>query len=118
MSPRPRVAVCAGKSCRRHEAYGDLLRDLGGVADVVTVRCLDVCDSPVVVVGPDTERPIVLRKVRKRKQRRDLIALARGEPITARLREREVRRKRRRKALDRLVRALRTRPPAHRATAS
>jgi len=101
--------VCGAKSCRREEGYDELHRDLAAVADVVTVRCLDVCAGPVVVVAPASDGPIVLRRMRTRKRRRDLVALvlaggARPQ-MTSRLREREVRGRRRRRAIVRLVRA-------------
>lgn len=104
MSERPGVAICAGGHCRRHDGFAELRDELGGVASVCEVRCLDLCDSPVVVVGPGDAKPVVLRKVRTRKQRRDLVAAVGGAPLTGRLKQRRVRGKRRRKALAELAR--------------
>jgi len=83
------VAVCGSKDCRTRPEYDDLTAALGGAdvpVEVIDSRCLDICKGPVVVVRRTDDRPIVFRKVRGRKQRRDLVALVAGGPVTDRLR--------------------------------
>lgn len=101
----PRVAVCAGKDCRTRVEFDSLCTDLGRVASIDRVRCLGLCDSPVVVLEPESDRPVVLEKVRSEKQRRDVVAVvADGAPLTARLKSRRPKRTQRDKALRRLRR--------------
>lgn len=100
MGERPCVALCSGKDCRRHDGYIDLRDAVRQVARVVPVRCLDLCDAPVVVVEPCSERPTVYSKVRTAKQRRRLVEHLRGgQPM----KRRRVTGKPRRKALRRLA---------------
>jgi hypothetical protein len=83
------VAICGSKDCRGWPEHDQLTAAFGSAdvpCQVVDSRCLDICKGPVVVVGRIDERPLVFRKVRGRKQRRDLVALAAGGPITDRLR--------------------------------
>ena len=110
MSARPGVAVCVGGHCRRHAGFAELRAELGAATDVIEVRCLELCDSPVVVVGPGTAKPVVLRKLRTRKQRRDLVAVVGGAALTDRLQQRRVRGKRRRAVLAELARQSRRKP--------
>ncbi len=108
MSARPCVALCAGKDCRRAEGYRELRSELGADADVSVVRCLEVCVGPVVVV--ELSKPIVLRKLRTRKQRRDLVAVLNGAALSDRLDRRRVRGKSRRVALGELAKHTRRKP--------
>jgi len=83
------VAVCGAKDCRGRAGHADLLAQLtsGDVpCRVVETRCLDVCSGPVVVVGVGERKPRVFRKLRGRKQRRDLTAVVAGASMTDRLR--------------------------------
>lgn len=83
------VAVCGSKDCRARPEHDELTVALGGTDvpwQLIDSRCLDICKGPVVVVGRSDRRPLVFRKVRGRKQRRDLVALLEGGPITDRLR--------------------------------
>lgn len=81
------VAVCVAKDCRTSDGHRRLVEELDAVpCRLVASRCLDVCSGPVVVVGVGERKPRVFRKVRRRKQRRDLRALIAGGSVTDRLR--------------------------------
>lgn len=83
------IAICGSKDCRARPEYDELttaLVDADVPRQVIDSRCLDICTGPVLVVGRIDKRPLVFRKVRRRKQRRDLVALVAGGPITDRLR--------------------------------
>lgn len=99
------VGLCSGKDCRKRAEYRDLRDALGAVAEVRSVKCLDVCDGPVIVVQHDGGEPVVLRKVRTDRDQSELLAWVRvGERPGRRLSKRIVGGKRRRKALARLAR--------------
>jgi hypothetical protein len=111
MDDRPCVAVCSGKDCRKRGEYRDLRRALAAVAEVEATPCLDLCDSPVVVVAPRTDRARVFVKVRDADQRAALVRLVAGGGNPAKvLRKREVGGGDRRKALAELPK----RPPKNR----
>ncbi|HWL45725.1 MAG TPA: hypothetical protein VNQ73_22475 [Ilumatobacter sp.] len=103
MSDRPCVALCSGKDCRKRAEYRDLRTAVAEVASVEPVRCLDLCDSPVAVVRPGTPDAVVFDKLRTSKQHRDLAAFVAGAAPSARLAERQVTGKSRRKVLAKLA---------------
>jgi (2Fe-2S) ferredoxin len=49
----PCVLMCSGKSCRKAKGYDELLAGIGSLAEVKKVKCVDVCDGPVVGVKLD-----------------------------------------------------------------
>jgi hypothetical protein len=103
----PTAVVCAGKDCRRHADFGALCDGLGDVAQVRYVGCLGLCHSPVAVVGPTSEQPVVLEKIRTRKQRRDLVAVIAGDGrLTGRLKALRASEADSRRAIRRLRRRL------------
>ena len=103
------MAICAGKDCRNHEAYGALCDAVGGEGVVLQIKCLDHCRSPVVVLDPETDAPIVLERVRSGKKRRALVGLLRsGAPLPEPLVKSQVTGKPRKKALTRLRRQVRS----------
>lgn len=107
MVPRPRVAVCDGSDCRSRIEHADLERSLGRVAEVVPVRCLGLCRSPVAVVLGAGGDHVVYERLRKPKLRRDLVTLiARGGEPSGRLSAHRVTGKSRHKVLVRLARRL------------
>ena len=104
---RPSVVVCAGKDCRKRSEFGGLCERLEVVATVEPVGCLGLCGSPVIVLDPRSKSPVVLDKLRKPKQHRDLVAvLADGADPSDRLRSRRVAGKQRASAIRRLRRRL------------
>lgn len=111
MDARPCVAVCSGKDCRKRDEYRALRAALATVADVEPTRCLELCDSPVVVVAPRTDAAMVFDKIRDTDQRAALVRLVRygGTPAKV-LAKREVTGRDRRKALAELPK----RPPKNR----
>lgn len=100
MGARPCVALCSGKDCRRHAGYVELRDAVRSVATVIPVRCLDLCDAPVIVTDPRSDAPTVFSKVRTQKQRGRLVAhLLGGSPPA----KRQVSGKPRRRALRELA---------------
>lgn len=102
------VAVCIGKHCSKRPESPTLAMMLGASCDPVLVRCMGVCDGPVLAVtdgeGPDDV--LILRRVRTPKDRRALQRLI-GEGLTSkRIGKRTVTGKERRKAVDRVGRSL------------
>lgn len=80
------IAVCVGSSCRKRREHPELLDGLAAAGvPAGLLRCVGVCDGPVVIVSPSAGEPIVLRRVRSRKARRDLVRLARGRSLSGRL---------------------------------
>lgn len=104
------MVLCSGKHCRRHEGYTELRRDVSEVADVVAVRCVDLCDSPVAVVAPGSPDAVVFSEVRTAKQRRDLVAFVAGDRLSERLAARQVTGKPRRRVLGELTAQGRRKP--------
>ncbi len=102
MSSRPAVALCSGKDCRKRCEYAPLRRDLRAVATVLPVKCLDLCDSPVVVVAPGRKEAVVFDKIRTEVQRRDLIESLGGSKLSKELAKRLVTGRRRAKVLGKL----------------
>ena len=93
---RPVVGWCTGKDCRAADRDGSLRAVAAERAELVDLRCLDVCD------GDD---PVVFRKVRKRKVLRDVLRhLATGAELTPRAAERRVTGKKRKRAVARIER--------------
>ena len=98
------VALCVGKDCRRHDDFRSLRTALDeSSSDHESVKCLDCCRSPVVVLDPDSSEPTVIERVRSGRHRRALVAVVRdGAPLDDSLSKRVVTGKRRRTALRRL----------------
>ena len=58
---------------------------------VIRTRCLGECKGPVLVAHPGAADPVVLKRVRKPKQRRDLLAFLFGvEGLSERLMRRRL----------------------------
>jgi len=102
MSSRPTVALCSGKDCRQRCEYAPLRRDLKEVATVKSVKCLDICDSPVVVISPHEKDAVVLDKIRTETQRKDLVKAIGGSKLSKALAEQLVTGRRRAKVLSKL----------------
>lgn len=96
------VALCAGSDCAkdRRKDFRRLRAGLDGV-DVVTTKCMGVCHGPVVVLGAQSETPVVVERIRSAKQVKALRRLARrGGSVPDRLRV-VTKPKKRRKAIAR-----------------
>ena len=81
----PLVAVCNGKDCRKGGTSGLTIGALEESARPIPVGCLDVCSTPVVVVDPLGDRPVVLGEIDGRKARRDLARWVSGGEASDRL---------------------------------
>lgn len=101
MAPRPQVAVCSGKDCRKRAEYRALRACVAAVADVRATRCLDLCDAPVVVIRRRGVEPLVLDKVRSAEERDAVVAVINGRSPASVLRRRIVTGKARRTAIAR-----------------
>lgn len=101
-TPSGSIAICAGPDCAKDRRKDfRRLRDGLGDCDVVTTKCMGVCHGPVAVLGADSERPVVVQRVRTAKQVKSLRRLARrGGDVPDRLRQ-VTKPKKRRKALAR-----------------
>lgn len=74
-------------------------------AELVELRCLDLCDGAVVVGRPGGADPIVFRKVRTHKVLRDILRhLATGAELTPRAAKRRVTGTKRKRAVARIER--------------
>lgn len=97
----PRVAICAGKSCRKNTGFTELTTALSESCDLVNVRCLGECKGPMVVVRLGAAEPVVLTRVRRSKQRRDLLAFLSGVGLLSeRLERRRLVGRKREKAIE------------------
>lgn len=101
------ITVCAGSDCARDQRsnFKKLLAELDG-SDVVRTKCMGVCHGPVAVVDAAGDRPVVIQRIRSRKQARAVLELATGggsAPDRLRL---VVEKKKRRKAVSRARAAL------------
>ncbi len=102
MSSRPTVALCSGKDCRKRCEYAPLRHDLKTVAHVKPVKCLDICDSPVVVLSPRGKDAVILDKIRTESQRHDLLKAIGGSHLSKALAKHVVTGGRRTKVLHKL----------------
>jgi len=75
---RPVVALCAGKDCRSRCEFSTTRDALQAHCDVVEMRCVGICKGPIVVAHLDSAEPVVLARVRSKKQRKRLVAVATG----------------------------------------
>lgn len=97
--------MCSGKTCRRSEGFAELETALSESCSLVKTRCLGECKGPMVVTQPDGPEPVVLKRVRKPKQRRDLLAFLFGvEALSERLVRRRLAGRKREKAIERALR--------------
>lgn len=76
---RPTVALCAGKDCRKRCEFAKIRDALDAQCDVVELRCVGLCNGPVVVIDPACDKPVVYSKLRSKRQRKLVIAAAAGD---------------------------------------
>ena len=110
VAERPVVAVCAGKDCRKRCEFEKLREALDQRCDVVELRCVGLCNGPVVVLEPAGPEPAVYSKLRSKRHRKLVFAAASGDATALRdLSERRVARK---KVVSRVARQAKRRPRA------
>lgn len=101
----PSVGLCAGKSCRKSQGFSQLEAALSESCALRKTACLGVCKGPVVVIRQGDEEPEVLKRLRKKKHRRDLLELLSGAAEwTERLQRRRLSGRKRVKALAKVER--------------
>ncbi|WP_394933469.1 hypothetical protein [uncultured Ilumatobacter sp.] len=76
---RPRVGMCVGKDCRKRCESAKVRTVLERGCDVVDLKCVGLCDGPVVVALIDSVKPAVYAKLRTKKQRSLLVAMISGD---------------------------------------
>jgi (2Fe-2S) ferredoxin len=85
----PCVLVCGGKSCRKAKGYDELLADMGGLAEVKKVKCVDVCEGPVVGVKVNG-KTVWFERMRSDKVRAAVVALLHKRKVPKKLRPHKV----------------------------
>ena len=89
-SDMPCVLLCAGKSCRKAKGFDELRGSLELLTTVKKVKCVDVCDGPVVGVRLPGET-VWFERMRSEKVRGAVSALlANGAKVPKKLRDRRV----------------------------
>jgi len=76
---RPVVGLCTGKDCRKRCEFSKVQKVLDRDCEVVHLKCVGLCDGPVVVVEPHLARPSVYSKLRTKRQRSLLSDLISGD---------------------------------------
>ena len=76
---RPVVALCAGKDCARRCESAKMRATLEVECVIIDIACVGLCNGPVVVIDADAGRPAVYTKLRSKRQRRLVLAAARGK---------------------------------------
>jgi hypothetical protein len=79
VAERPIVAVCAGKDCRKRGEFAKLRDALDEQCDVTELKCVGLCNGPVVVLDPQGAKPAVYSKLRSKRHRKLLLAVATGD---------------------------------------
>lgn len=76
---RPTVALCAGKDCRKRCEFPKLRKNLEQHCDVIDLKCIGLCNGPVVVTDPDTQSPAIYSKLRSKQHRSLVVDLLTGD---------------------------------------
>ena len=85
----PCVLLCSGKSCRKAKGYDELRASIGALAEVKTVKCIDVCEGPVVGVKLDG-KTLWFERMRSDKVRAAVVTLLHQHRIPKKLRPHRV----------------------------
>ncbi len=83
------VLVCGGKSCRKAKGYDELLAGIGAHAEVKKVKCVDVCEGPVVGVKLDG-KTVWFERMRSDKARAAVVTLLHKRKVPKKLRPHRV----------------------------
>ena len=104
---RPTVALCAGKDCQKRCEYSKMRDALDDRCVIIELKCTGICAGPVVVAHPLTDAPLVLAKIRTKRERKQFVRLVEGEgELTDRLARRTVGKSKRKSTLRRVKRAI------------
>ena len=107
MSDQPVVALCSGKDCRTRCEYRKVRAALDEHCTVIDLKCVGLCDGPVVVAHPTSDTPLVLSKLRTKRDRKQLVRLVAGDAeLTGTLRGRVVSGGKQKKILRRVARTI------------
>jgi hypothetical protein len=71
--------LCAGKDCRTRCEYRKVRTALDDHCTVIDIKCVGLCAGPVVVAHPTSDRPLVLAKLRTKRDRKQLVRLVVGD---------------------------------------
>lgn len=69
----PAVALCTGKDCRRRSEFRKVRDALAEHCTILELKCVGICSGPVVVAHPASDTPLVVSKLRSKKQRQQLL---------------------------------------------
>lgn len=69
----PSAALCTGKDCRKRPEYSKVREALAEHCTILELKCVGICSGPVVVAHPMSDTPLVVAKLRSKKQRRQLL---------------------------------------------
>lgn len=113
VADRPVVAMCAGKDCRKRCEFPKMRDSLDKQCDVVDLKCIGLCNGPVVVVDPAGAKPLVYSRLRSKRQRSLLLSVVAGDKRA--IKELAGRRVSKKKAAALVSRQLKRRLPSQRA---
>ncbi|BAN04455.1 hypothetical protein [Ilumatobacter coccineus] len=72
---RPRVALCAGKDCKKRCEFAKMHDALSERCDVVELKCVGICSGSVVVANVDSDDPRVFAKLKSKRDRQELLRI-------------------------------------------
>jgi len=113
VADRPVVAMCAGKDCRKRCEFAKMRDSLDAQCDVVELKCIGLCNGPVVVIDPERPKPAVYSRLRSKRQRSLLLSVVAGDKRA--IKELAGRRVSKKKAVSSVARQVRRRLPSQRA---
>ncbi len=73
--PRPTVALCAGKDCRKRCEFAKMRDALTKQCEVAELKCVGICSGTVVVTNVDSAQPRVFAKLKTKQHRNELLRL-------------------------------------------
>lgn len=102
----PRVALCAGKDCKKRCEFAKMRDALSAQCDVVELKCVGICSGSVVVTDIDSDDPRVFAKLKTKQHRRELLRVVDGKKPSSQLVEREVTNGKKKSTLRKVRRAV------------
>lgn len=73
------MALCFGKDCRQRCEFAKVRKMLALDCDLVELKCVGLCNGPVVVTDLDANVPVVYSKLRSKSDRRLLRERVNGD---------------------------------------
>lgn len=79
VAEQPVVALCAGKDCRKRCEFAKMRDVLEAQCEVLEVKCVGLCNGPVIAIDADANKPLVYSKLRTKRQRKLVLAAVAGD---------------------------------------